>query len=160
MAVPGSGAWTFDSIEKGAACVFHQMPPVSDLDRMRKRPLRSDRVAAAATIPGDDADLRLLRQPGLSPSWLPIRQESDCRMSFEVTDQHAVALVASPSPIIDADNRRRPKASRSTSAHHAQQCVVAHLEVEPTRKRGSRPPAKRDRETVHDIIEPVRPSRS
>jgi hypothetical protein len=60
--------------------IFHQMPPVSDLDRMRKRPLRSDRVTAP-TIAADDADLRLLRQQGLSRSWLPIRQESDWHTS-------------------------------------------------------------------------------
>jgi len=38
-----------------------------------------------------------VRQPGLSRSWLPIRQKSDCRISFEVADQRAVSCVAKPS---------------------------------------------------------------
>jgi hypothetical protein len=124
---------------------------------MRKRPLRSDRVAAS-TIPGDDADLRLLRQPGFSRSWLPIRQESDCRMSLKVADQRAVAVVAPPGPVIDADNRGWRKVSWSSPPNHAQQRVVAHFDVEPMRKGGGRPAAKRNRETVDHVVESVRTS--
>ncbi len=86
------------------------MPAVGELDRVRKRPLRRGPVAAS-TIPGDDTDLRLLRQPGFSGGWLSIGQESDCRMSFKVADQRAVAVIAPPGPVIDADNRGRSKAS-------------------------------------------------
>jgi len=135
------------------------MPSVGDLDRVRKRPLSRDRVAAS-TIPSDDTDLRLLRQPGLSSGWLPIGQESDRRMPFKVADQRAVAVIAPPSPVIDADNRRRRKASLPTPTHHAQQRVVAHLDVEPARKGGSRSASKRNGETVDHIVEAVRTSRS
>jgi hypothetical protein len=108
-----------NGIEKSAARIFHQMPPVSDLDRMRKRPLHSDRVAAS-TIPGDDADLGLLRQPGLSRSWLPIGQQRNRRAPFKVADQRAIAVIAPPSPVIDADNRGRRKALWSASPYYAQ----------------------------------------
>ena len=148
-----------DSIEKGAARVFHQMPTVGDLDRVRKRSLRRDRIAAS-TIPGDDTDLRLLRQPGLSSGRLPIGQESDRRAPFKVADQRAVAVIAPPGPVIDADNRGRRKASWPTSAHHAQQRVIAHLDVDPARKRGCRPASERNGETVDHVVEPARASGS
>ena len=135
------------------------MPSVSDLDCVRKRPLRSDRVAAA-TIPGDDANLRLLRQPGLSRGRLPIGQQRDSRATFKVADQRAIAVIAPPGPVIDADYRRRRKASQSTPAHHAQQRVIAHHDVEPARKRGCRPASERDGETVNHVVEPARTSGS
>ena len=62
-----------DSVKKGAARVFHQMPAVSNLNCVRKRPVRRDCITAA-TISSDDADLRLLRQPSLGRGRLPIRQ--------------------------------------------------------------------------------------
>jgi hypothetical protein len=71
-----------------------------------------------------------------------------------VADQRAVTVVTSPRPIVDADNRGRRKASRSTPTHHAQQGVIAHLNVEPTRKRGRRSASERNREAVYDIVEP------
>ena len=102
-----------DSVKKRAARIFHQMPAVGDLDGMGKRPLGRDRVAAS-TIPGDDANLRLMRQPGLSRHGLPIGQKCDRPPPLKVADQRAVAVVTSPRPIVDADNRGRRKASRST----------------------------------------------
>ena len=146
-------------IEKGAARVCHQMPSVGDLDRMRKRPLRRGPIAAS-TIAGDDTDLRLLRQPDLNRGRLPIGQKSDRRTSFKIADQRAVAVIAPPGPVINANNHGRRKASCSTSAHHAQQRIVAHLEVEPTRKRSSRPASERNGETVDHVVEPARTSGS
>ena len=144
---------------KAAARVLHQMPAVGDLNRVRKSPLRRDRIAAA-TIPGDDTDLRVQRKPRLSRSRLPIGQKSDRRATFKVADQRAVAVIAPPGPVIDADNRRRRKASRSAMAHHAQQRVIAHHDVEPTRKGGSRPASERNGETVDHVVEPARASGS
>src|SRR6185437_6380888 len=77
-------------------------------------------------------------------------------MPFKVADQRAVAVIAPPCPVIDADNRGRRKASWSPPPNHVQQRIVAHRDVESAGYRSSRPPAKRNRETVHDIIEPVR----
>ena len=135
------------------------MPAVGDLDRVRKRPLRRDRIAASS-IPGDDADLRVQRQPSLGGGRLPIGQQRDRRAPFKVAHQRAVALVAPPGPVVDAHNRRRGKASWSTAAHQAQQRVVAHHDVEPARKRGRRPASERNGETVNHVVEPARASGS
>jgi hypothetical protein len=135
------------------------MPAISDLDGVRESPLRSDRIAAP-TIPGDDTDLRVQRQPRLSRRRLPIGQKGDRRATLKVADQRAVAVIASPGPVIDADNRRRRKASRPTAAHHTQQRVIAHDDIEPARKGGCRPASERNRETVDHVIQPARPSRS
>jgi hypothetical protein len=55
---------------------------------VRKRPLRRDPIVAS-TIAGDDADLRLLRQRGLSLGRLPVGQKSDRRMSFKIVPVEA-----------------------------------------------------------------------
>ena len=62
-----------NSVENGAARVLHQMPAVSNLNRMWERTPRRDRIAPA-TIPSDDANLRMLRQLGLSRGRFLIQQ--------------------------------------------------------------------------------------
>jgi hypothetical protein len=64
------------------------MPPIGDLNCVRKRPLCGDRVAAS-TISSDDPDLRMLRQPGLGSGRLSIAQQRDRRTLFKVADQRA-----------------------------------------------------------------------
>ena len=122
-------------------------------------PLRRDRIAASS-IPGDDPDLRVQRQPTLGGGRLPIGQQRDRRAPFKVARQSAAALVAPPGPVVNAHNRRRRKASWSTAAHQAQKRVVAHHDVEPPRKRGRRPASERNGETVNDVVEPARASGS
>ena len=122
-------------------------------------PLRRDRIAASS-VPGDDPDLRVQRQPTLGGGRLPIGQQRDRRAPFKVAHQSAVALVAPPGPVVNAHNRRRRKASWSTAAHQAQKRVVAHHDVEPPRKRGRRPASERNGETVNDVVEPARASGS
>jgi hypothetical protein len=95
--------------------------------------------------------------PAKPQPWrLPIGQKSDRRAALKVADERAVAVIAPPGPIVDADNRRRRKDSRSTPSHRAQQRVVAYLNVEPTGKGGGRPASQRKSETVNDVVEPAR----
>jgi hypothetical protein len=81
-------------------------------------------------------------------------------VSFKIADQRAVAVIAPPGPVINANNRGRRKASWSTPAHHAQQRIVAHPEVEPARRGSSRPASEHNGETMDHVVEPACTSRS
>jgi hypothetical protein len=74
-------------------------------------------------------------------------------MSFKVADRRAVTMIAPPSPVVDADNRGGREDPRSEPTHHAQQRVVAYVNVEPMGKGCSRAASKRDGEAVDDIVE-------
>lgn len=57
-------------VEERCARIFHQMPAVGDLDRLRQRPGRSLAIAATA-IARHDLDLGMLGQPRLNGRRLP-----------------------------------------------------------------------------------------
>jgi hypothetical protein len=58
-------------IEEGVAGILHEVPTVSDLDGVRERLGRSKGVTAA-TVPRDQSDLRVPREPGLRGGWLSV----------------------------------------------------------------------------------------
>ena len=111
-------------VEIGAACVLHQMPAVGDLHRVGQRLLRRQCIAAAS-IPSHDGDLRLAAQPRLGGCGFSIWQQRDRLSTFEIADQRSIAMVATPSPIVDPDDHGGREARAAPSAHGAQQGVVA-----------------------------------
>ena len=116
------------------------MPAVGDLNGVREGSLGRHRVAAAA-ISGDYANLRLVGQPRFRARRLPIRQQRNCPSTFEVAEKRSVAMVSLPSPIVDADYRRRRELRRAATAHDPKQSVVAHPDIEPSRQCRRRPAA-------------------
>ena len=148
-----------DGVEKGRAGVLHEMPAIGDLDRVGQRPLRRQGVGAAA-IARNDHDVGPLPQPRFRRRGFSVRQQRDRLATLKIADQRAVAKIAPPGPVVDADNRRRREASRSAAAHDAQQRVIAHHDIEPARKGGCRSASQRNRETVDHVVEPGRPSGS
>lgn len=143
-------------VEERAAGVLHQVPSVGDLNRMRESIGRCQGVPSAA-IPGDDGDLRLLRQPRLGGDRFPIRQQGDRLAPLQVADDRAVALVAAPSPVIDSDHRWRDEAWTAMAAHHPQQGVVADRQHQPAGEPGRGAPAQGEAQMMDDVIEPGGP---
>jgi hypothetical protein len=132
---------------------FHQIPAVRDLDRFGERLLRRQRIAAAA-VPSHDGDLRLVRQPRFGSRRFSIRQQRNRLSALEITDQRSIAMVASPSPVVDPDDRRRREARTAAPPHGAQQGVVADRHAQAARKTRRRSASKGKRETMDDLIEP------
>jgi hypothetical protein len=82
------------------------MPAIRDLHGMWQGLGRRFAVSTA-TIAGDDRDRRMIREPSLSGRRLSIREKPDNLTLFQVADDARVSMIASPGPIIDADDPER-----------------------------------------------------
>ena len=56
------------------------------------------------TVACDHFDTRVLAEPGSQRFRLPIRQEVDHLVAFQIDQNSSVAMPAAPSPIIDSQN--------------------------------------------------------
>ena len=101
-------------IEEGTAGILHQVPAVGDLGGLGQR-AGCGKGIATTTIAGHDGDLRLGREPGSRRHRLAVGQQGDGPAPFQITDDGPVALVATPSPVVDADDRRRSQPCHSES---------------------------------------------
>ena len=95
----------------------------------------------------------LLREPRLGCGGLSVRQQGDGLSSLEVADQRPVALVAPPSPVVDADHRWRCKARAAASTHYAQQGVFAGWDHEAASEACGRATSQGQAKAVHEIIQ-------
>src|SRR5271168_2527257 len=68
-------------------------------------------------------------------------------------------MVASPSPVVDPDDRRRREARTTAPPHGAQQGVVADRHAQTARKTRRRSASRGERQTTDDLIEPSRAPR-
>ncbi|ANV23037.1 hypothetical protein BA939_26765 [Rhizobium sp. S41] len=129
------------------------MPAVSDLGGVWQRLGCSRRVTAAA-VASDDADLRLVREPGLGRRRLPIRQESNGFAPFQIADDGPIALISSPRPVVDTDHGGWDKARTAASPHDAQQRIVADRQHQPFGKGGRWPATQCKSEMMDDVVKP------
>ena len=141
-----------DRVDEGAAGVLHQMPAVGDLRCPRKCSLSGKRITPA-TIPRDDRDLRLNREPDLSRGGLPVRQQGDRPTPIEITNESSITMVATPGPVVNPNDAWRCECRRPPSPDSAQERIVADRHHQPTSKAGGRPAAERKRQTMDNLIE-------
>lgn len=90
-------------VKESAAGIFHQVPAVGNLDGLRQSP-RHRLSVATTTGTGDCVDLLLMVEPGFRCRRLPVRKQDDRPAAFEVADNRAVAVIAPPREVIDADH--------------------------------------------------------
>jgi len=129
------------------------MPAIGNLDGLRQRPGRSQRIAAPA-FARDNADLGLCSKPGLGRRWLTIRQQGNRLAPFEVADDCSVPVVAPLGPIINTDHRRRYDLASSPSSHDTQHGVIAGGNHQAARELRRRSPAQGKAEAVNDVTKP------
>lgn len=104
---PANGAHALPHrLKEGGTRVFHQMPTVGDLARLRAR-TRHGMTITGAPIASDNVDAGMARQPRLNGGRMTIRQEIDDATTLEVADDGAVALATLPREVVDTDNRGR-----------------------------------------------------
>ena len=111
--------------EKGGAGVFHQVPPVGDLNRVRTALSRGLTVTGAA-VACDHGDRRMPCQPGRRCRGFPIRQDVDDASPFQIADHRPIAVPPLPGKVIDPDGTRFLGWLDSTTPDDAQQGVIAH----------------------------------
>jgi hypothetical protein len=98
-------------------------------------------------------------EPGLGGRRLTIRQQGDDPASFQVADDAGVSVIASPGPIINADDPERVSWRTATASDHAQERVFAHRQHQPFCEACRRSTAKRQSEVMDDRVQPRRASR-
>ena len=82
--------------------VVEQMPSIDDLPRLgcAGRGRLDHRVAA---ITGNHRDLRMLPEPGADRGWLAIPEQIHYPVPFQIDDDRAVAMPATPGPVVNPD---------------------------------------------------------
>src|SRR6185437_13636959 len=133
------------------------MPTVGDLCRVRQG-LCCRFAISATTVTSDDCDRGMSSEPGLGGRGFAIRQQGDDPASFQVADDAGVSVIASPGPIINADNPERISRRTMTASDRAQECVVAHRQHQPFCEACRRTTAKRQTKVMDDRIQPRRAS--
>ena len=131
-----------DNVEEGRAGVLQQVPPIGDLQRLR-RAFGDCLAIAAAAIPAHDFDAGTLGKPGGDRASLPVRQEIDDLARLEITQDRPVTLALAPSEVVDADNLHAGRRWRRAPAQDAQQRVGADRHAQPIGKPFARAAAKR-----------------
>jgi hypothetical protein len=110
--------------KEGLAGVLHQVPAVGHLHSPGQSTRRCQGISAT-TVTSHDFDLWLTGQPGLRRCGLTVRQQGDGASPLHVADQGAVAVVALPSPVVDADRLRRCKCWGPAAPDNSQQGFFA-----------------------------------
>jgi hypothetical protein len=95
-----------DRLQKGGAGVFHEMPAICNLDRLRARPFHRMPITCAS-VTRDNGNAGMANQPRLNGCLLAIGQQIDDTVALEMTDNGAVALPTLPGEIVDADHAGR-----------------------------------------------------
>ena len=80
--------------------------------------------------------------------------------AFKVADDCAIAVIAPPREVVDADHTQRLARHPRTLPDHAQQRVVADRQHQPLREAGSRSAAQSEPEVLDNMIETIRPAGS
>ena len=114
-----------NGVKKGVAGVFHQMPAVGDLFGVWQGLCSGLRIPAAA-ISGDDFDLRRLDQPSLCGRGFSVGQQRDRLSPLQIANDSAISVIATPRPVINADDAWRRWWWAIISANGSKHRVIAN----------------------------------
>ena len=105
---PSGGAevtmMVFQNRAKGIAGVAQQMPPVRDLEGVR-RPTRRPLGIGAGAVAHDDGDAGVGCQPRRQCVGAAVGEQVDDAPALEVAQDRSVAVALAPGPVVHAQNR-------------------------------------------------------
>jgi hypothetical protein len=90
-------------VQEGGAGVFHEMPPVGDLNSFRSA-VSGGLLVAGTTIARDDGDRRAFCQPPGDRGGLAIGQNVNDTPPLQVADNRPVPMTTLPGPVIYPDH--------------------------------------------------------
>ncbi len=128
------------------------MPAIGNLDSVGQRTGRRLAISAAS-VPCDDGDRRTVLQPILCSRLLTVFQQHDGTSPLQIADDRAVAMIASPSEVIDAYGHKLVSGFSRTPADHPKKRIVADWQHEAMGHARCRPAAQRQAEVMHDLLE-------
>ena len=97
------GSVSVGDVLDGVAEIAEQMPSIGHLDGVR-RALPDSVGVRAGTITGDDLDTGTIMQPPTDGRCLPVRQQIDDLVRFQVHQYRAIAATPPPGPVVDPEN--------------------------------------------------------
>ncbi len=98
-------------------------------------------------------------KPGLGGREFAVGQQRGDPALFQVTDDTGVSVIATPSPIINADNPERVDRWTAAAPDHAQQRILTHRQRQPFCEACRRSTTKRQAEVMNDELHPRRAPR-
>jgi hypothetical protein len=134
------------------------MPAVSDLHSIRDA-FGGSLFVTSATIPGDDGDRRVFRQPRGHRRGLTIRQYVNDLSPLEITENRPVSMTALPGPVIDTDDTGCLRPRCQLTPDNAKESVFAHREEQASCKALPRSAAQREAEMMNQPLQPRRAPR-
>jgi hypothetical protein len=145
-------------VEEATAGILHEVPPVGDLDSLRQS--SGDRLAVSApSVAGDDLDRGILLQQHLRGRRLAVREERYDTAAFEIADQGAVAVVAAPGEVVDADDAARIGACGRPAADDAQERISTDGQHEALGEARTGSTTECEREVMDYLLQPRGASR-
>ena len=112
------------------AGVAQQMPPVRDLDGLR-RPLAGPVGVGAGAIAHDDRDGRMVLEPGGQGFALAVGQQIEAAPALEINQDRAVVAAPAPRPVVDPEHTRFWRRRQAGLADAAQQGRAADRHAGP-----------------------------
>jgi hypothetical protein len=135
------------------------VPAVRDLAGLRGAGASSVGVGPGP-VPGDHLDAGVPPQPGRQRARLPIRQQVDHRMTFQVHEHRAVAVAAAQRPVVHPEHAGRRARGRLRPGHQPQQGVRAGGHGKPAGEAGSGLAAGGQGDLPLQVRQPPGPARS
>ena len=131
--------------EEGGAGIFHQVPPISDLNGVRTA-RRSGLPVTGASIARDDADRRATDQPCRHRRGFPIWQNVEDAPPFRIANDRPVTVTALLGKVVDTNHARFLRCLNSTAPDDAQHGVIADGQEQTSCEAcPGRPPSARPR---------------
>jgi hypothetical protein len=133
--------------------VFDQMKPIHDLGGMRGATANAVRIECTA-IPTDDRNRWMLGEPLRHRVCRALRQEVQDLVIFQIDQDRAIALPASPGPLIDPQHLRGRSRRRRGLLHQPQQGGGTGVQPQPVPELCPRLPAEGQAAGTQALREP------
>src|SRR3954471_7825351 len=118
---PDIGMVTANNGLNGFTKIAQQMPPITHLNRVRC-PLTDAVRVGTGPVAGDNLNARMLTEPFSEAVSLPIRQQVDHRIAFQIDQNGSIPVAPAPGPVINRQDARNrwPVSLAVGSAHQPQ----------------------------------------
>ena len=144
-------------LKNRGAAILQQMPPVRDMDGIRRAAATAIGVAGA-TVAGDHLHAGVGLQPGCEAVRLAVGQQVNDGMAFQVNEDRAVALPSFPRPVVNPEHARcRGGRRRRATTDEAEQGGAAHGRADPLGQARASLAAERQADVVLQAAQARRP---
>lgn len=153
----GQGGVPIDDGQEGIMEITDQMPSIRDLDGCWGTLPNAVGIGSCA-IAGDNLNAGMIAEPRRECAALPIGQQIDHLVSFEIHENGAIMMTTPPGPVVDAENTGRfmPFGNRNHPDDTPYQRVGADRAAQARRHTGARAPAQCAGRVEVEVCQPGR----